>query len=369
MALRPTIQDVLTGLKAEGQVDAEVDARARTALEVRQKALGASPWFVKALAGAGAWLSAAFLLSFFACTGLWNQELALTSLGLVLAVASVFLRRTTQGPFMEQLALAVCMAGVGAFLAGLGQWGESTVTVALAGIVASLALLAVFPDLILYFLATAGLCVSVGVLELELIGGAGIDVWMLVCAAALCGLLLFEPALRHGPLGPRVGPIAFALACAVPGWLLFRSFEAAQQGFHYVFRFESGFVPSAYLSIVLALLAGVTGWRVLRELGLAHDQRVWIPALCALVLLTVMTLSTPGVLVSALMLTLGFHRRSRVMLGLAVAFLLTFGAYYYYDLHITLLAKALALTGSGLVLLAVRQFFIRREPAVLTEAR
>ena len=62
MALRPTIQDVLAGLKTEGHVDAGVDARARTALEIRQKTLGASPWFVKALAGGGAWLSAAFMI-------------------------------------------------------------------------------------------------------------------------------------------------------------------------------------------------------------------------------------------------------------------------------------------------------------------
>ncbi|MBN9683262.1 MULTISPECIES: DUF4401 domain-containing protein [unclassified Corallococcus] len=369
MALRPTIQDVLAGLKAEGHVDAEVDARARTALEVRHKKLGASPWFVKALAGGGAWLSAAFLLSFFACVGLWKEEAALTGLGLALTVASVFLRRATQGPFMEQLALALCMAGVGSFLVGLAQLDQNTVTIAFAGAVVSLALLAVFPDLILYFLATVGVCVSVGVLAVEAFGGAGADVWMLVGTAALCGLLLYEPRLRRGQLGARVGPIAFALACAAPGWLLFRSYENSQEGFHYVFRFESAFVPSAYMAIALALLVVWTGWQVLRELGLAHEQRVWIPAVCALVLLTGMTLNTPGVLVAVLMLTLGFHRRSRVMLGLAVAFLLTFGAYYYYDLHITLWAKALALTGSGLVLLGVRQFFLRRHSAVPTEAR
>ncbi|WP_375761156.1 DUF4401 domain-containing protein [Corallococcus exercitus] len=369
MALRPTIQDVLAGLKAEGHVDAEVDARARTTLEIRQKTVGASPWFVKALAGAGAWMSAAFLLSFFACVGLWKEEAALTGLGLVLMVASVFLRRQTHGAFMEQLALALCLAGAGTFLAGLGSMELGTLGLSSVGAVVCLVLLATFPDLILYFLAAVGLCVSVGVLALEAVGGAGVDVWMLMCAAALSGLLLLEPRLRRGPLGARVGPIAFALACAVPGWLLFRSYESTLEGFRYVFRFDSGFVPSAYLSLLLALLVGVTGWRVLRELGLEQEKRVWIPAAGALVLLTVMTLNTPGVLVAVLMLTLGFHRRSSVMLGLAVLFLLTFGAYYYYDLRITLLAKALALVGSGLVLLGVRQFFLRREPAVLTEAR
>ncbi|NBD14162.1 MULTISPECIES: DUF4401 domain-containing protein [Corallococcus] len=369
MALRPTMREVLEGLTAEGHVGAEVDARARTALEVRQKTVGASPWFVKALAGLGAWLSAAFMLSFFACVGLWKEEAALTGLGLALAVASVFLRRGTRGPFMEQLALALCLSGVGAFLSGLGIKELDMDLLALAGMLMGIALLATFPDVILYFLATVGICVSGAVLAYQGLGGVGVDAWMLVGATALCGFLLFEPQLRRGPLGARVGPIAFALACAVPGWLLFRSIEGAQQGFRYLFHFASDFVPRAGISLVLALLALGTGWRVLREQGLAGDKRAWVPAACALLLLTVMTLHTPGVLMAGLMLTLGFHRRSRVMLGLAAAFLLTFGSFYYYDLQLTLLAKALALVGGGLVLLGVRQFVLRRDPAVLAEAR
>jgi hypothetical protein len=369
MALRPTMREVLAGLAAEGQVDAEIEARARTALEVRQQSVGASPWFVKALAGFGAWMSAAFMLSFFGCVGLWKEEVALSGLGAAMTVASVFVRRTTRGPFMEQLALALCLSGVGALLVGLVELKLGTSGVALVAMGVGIALLATFPDVILSFLATVGICIAGGVLAAEDLGVTGVDAWMLMGATAFCGLLLFEPRLRRGFLGARVGPIAFALACAVPGWLLFRNVAGGQQGHGYLFGFARDAMPGALLSSVLALLAGVTGWRVLREQGSAHEPRVWAPALAALVLLTGMTLGTPGVLMAALMLTLGFHRRSRVLLGLAVAFLVSFGAYYYYDLRLTLLLKSLTLVGSGLLLLGVRGFISRREAAVAVEAR
>jgi len=67
-------------------------------------------------------------------------------------------------------------------------------------------------------------------------------------------------------------------------------------------------------------------------------------------------------------LALAFHRRSVVMLGLAVAFLIGFGVLYYYDLSLSLLAKSGALVGSGLVLLGLRLFILRRFPAASAEA-
>ncbi|RKH34241.1 DUF4401 domain-containing protein [Corallococcus praedator] len=367
MALRPSMREVLQGLVAEGQVDAEVEARARTALEVRQRTMNASPWFVKALSGLGAWMSAGFLMSFFACVGLWDEEGVLLVLGVVLCGASVYLRRELEGPFMEQLGLSTCLAGAGSILFAVAEWTNNDVTVALTAVGLGALMLAYFPDVVLYFLATLGICLSLGFLAEKALSGMGVDLCVVLGSAALCGLLIFEPRLRKGALGDRVGPMAFALACAVPGWLLFRNLVGMQDGFHYLFRGD--FLPPVALTVPLAAIALWTGWQVLREQGLDKDRGVWLPAVLALVLLTGMTLSTPGLLVAGLMLTLGFHRRSRVMLGLAVAFLLTFGSFYYYDLRLTLLAKALALVGSGLVLLGVRQFFQRRAPAVLAEAR
>ena len=63
----------------------------------------------------------------------------------------------------------------------------------------------------------------------------------------------------------------------------------------------------------------------------------------------------------------GWLRRHRVsilvLLGMAVVFILVFGVGYYYDLQLSLLAKSLTLLGSGLVLLGLRLFILRRFPA------
>ena len=55
------------------------------------------------------------------------------------------------------------------------------------------------------------------------------------------------------------------------------------------------------------------------------------------------------------MLFRSFDRRNRVLLGLAIVFLLVFGSMYYYSLHLTLLEKSAVLAGSGALLLAIRQ--------------
>lgn len=85
--------------------------------------------------------------------------------------------------------------------------------------------------------------------------------------------------------------------------------------------------------------------------------------LLALAVTAALTLRTPGIIAAAGVLGLVFHRRNVLLLGLGVTFLIGFGALYYYDLSLSLLAKSGALVGSGLALLALRQFMVRRFPA------
>jgi uncharacterized membrane protein len=56
---------------------------------------------------------------------------------------------------------------------------------------------------------------------------------------------------------------------------------------------------------------------------------------------------------------LAFDRRDRVLLAAAAIFLVAFGAFYYYSLHLTLLEKSGVLIGSGVLLLALRSRFAR----------
>jgi uncharacterized membrane protein len=102
---------------------------------------------------------------------------------------------------------------------------------------------------------------------------------------------------------------------------------------------------------------------VLEETDSEPGGAAGVTAFASLGLTALLTLQTPGVIAALGVLLLGFHRRSVVLLGMAVLFILVFGVGYYYDLQLSLLAKSLALLGSGLVLLGLRLFILRRFPA------
>jgi hypothetical protein len=362
---RPTLREVLSGLRAEAHLGPDAEARARSALEVHQRTAVATPWFVKALAGFGAWVAAGFLLSFLGCVGLLNEEAVMLIVGLALCGGSTALRRRVQGAFPEQLALALCLAGAGMTTFGFGKATESATGAAAVLLVLSAALLAVFPDAILRFLATLGMASAAVFLLGDGLGPLGIDLGMLALTALLHFLFLRLARLRAGRWAEQVGPAAFALACGLPVTLLLRGVP------HAIGMMPDWGIPTptGLLTLGLTAVTLYTAWQVMRELELDASGVAGVAVFAALVLTALLTLHTPAVIAAVGMMVLGFHRRSPLLLGLAIAFLLVAGGWYYYDLGLTLLAKALALAGSGLVFLGLRLFLLRRFPAAAAEVR
>jgi Domain of unknown function (DUF4401) len=130
-----------------------------------------------------------------------------------------------------------------------------------------------------------------------------------------------------------------------------------------LFRKGAAELPVGVLTLGLAVVTLYSAWRVLEETDSEPGGSAGVTAFASLGLTALLTLHTPGVIAAIGVLLLGFHRRSVVLLGMAVLFILAFGVGYYYDLQLTLLAKSLALLGSGLVLLGLRLFILRRFPA------
>ncbi|WP_426745357.1 DUF4401 domain-containing protein [Myxococcus faecalis] len=356
MSLRPSIQQVLAGLRHEGQVDEFAESRARSTLEVHQRTSTASPWFVKAFAAFGAWLAAIFLLSFFACVGLWDEEEVFAVIGIVLVIAAVALRRTIHGVFLEQLTLALTLAGVGMAGVGVAQFGSDNAGVG-AGLVLCLVLLFVYPDSTLRFLATLGAGAASLYLLLELVSGQVMDLGLLACTGLLHWLFLQQARLRTGKYGDLVGPVSFALACGLPAAMLTRLASFLVETHEWSLT-----LPMPLLTLGLTAITLYTAWHIMREHDLPPSGAPGAAVFAALTLVAVLTVHTPTVICAVGLMALGFHRRSNLMVGIATAFLLASGAWYYYDLSVTLLAKALALMGSGLILLGLRLFLSRRFP-------
>jgi len=363
---RPSLQDVLTALQLEEQLAPGAEAQARTTMEAYRRTDMATPWFVKALAGFGAWVAAGFLLSFFACVGLWKEEVVVTLLGLIICGGATLLRRQGQGAFLEQLALALCLAGAAMVVVGIGAELESAVAPAVVQLVVGAVLLAFFPDAILRFLMTVAMTGAAVFLLWKALGEPGIQLGLLGSTVGVHLLFLEQARLRRGRWGELVGPVAYALACGVM-CALFSLRYIDMLGA--MLRDRGMSTPDGLLTLGLTAVTLYTAWRVMRELELDATGLAGAAVFVALVLTAVMTLHTPALIAAVGLMVLAFHRRAPVLLGLAGAFLLAAGGVYYYDLALTLLAKALALAGSGLVFLGLRTFLLRRFPAAPAEVR
>lgn len=364
MALKPTLREVLLRLGEQGAVPPDAAPRAMSAMEAHWRSTAATPWYVRVLLGFGAWLAACFLcIFFFLVMGFRNLGASL-SLGLLLCAGTVGLQRVSSHAFLSQLCLAFCLAGQALVLAGLFKFSSSETTLAVSFLLLELVLLVLYPDRILRFLATVGAALALLYLVSELHLPALVDLTLVFFAALLHLLVLFQSRLQRGAFRALVSPVAFALALVLLGALL--SHGSIRLGAE--FRQQLAQSSFAVLTLGLAIVTMFTAFQILRETGLEVSGTAGATVFVSLLLTALLTLNTPGVIGAVGVLALAFHRRNVVMLGLAVAFLLGFGVLYYYDLSLSLLAKSGALVGSGLVLLSLRLFILRRFPAATAEA-
>lgn len=364
MGFKPSLREVLTRLREQGALPPDTEPRAMTALEAYWRSASATPWYVRVLIGFGAWLAACFLCFFFGLLLDFRDAKVFFFLGLLLCGGTVGLRRVSSHVFLSQLCLAFCLTGQGLFLAGLAELTHNETATALGFLLLELALLYLYSDRVLRFLATVGAALALLWLAYQAHLLALVDLTLAGFAALLHLLVLSQGRLQRGPFRALVSPVAFALALVLFGALLMRGLlhlGAAFQG-----RLAES--PIGVLTFGLAIVTMYTAAKVLQETGLEVSGTAFATVFVSLGLTALLTLNTPGVIGAAGILALAFHRRSVVMLGLAVAFLIGFGVLYYYDLSLSLLAKSGALVGSGLVLLGLRLFILRRFPAATAEA-
>jgi hypothetical protein len=354
MALQPSLRDVLP---------AGLQEAASAALASRRDATTGMPWFVRILIGFGAWLASCFLLAFLSLGVVVGKEVGAIVLGLLLTGGAALLRRTGNNVFLTQLTLSTGLAGQGLVIGGVGLLATSAETeaAALATIGLGAVLLFVYPDAIQRFLST--LSASLALLLLLRLTAPGVLVDVALVGLTVLAHLLFlqQGKLQSGRWGALVTPAAFGLVTTLLSVLLLRTW------FHDFYgdlnRHGSAELPPGVLTLGLAVVTLYSAWRVLEETGTDAGGTAGVTVFAALALTALLTLKTPGVIAAAGVLLLGFHRRSVVLLGMAVVFVLVFGVGYYYDLQLTLLAKSLALLGGGLVLLGLRLFVLRRFPA------
>lgn len=324
---------------AREQPDFNYDEQA-IAAEIDHAASLLKRWPVKLLTMLGGVLAMSTLLGFLMMAGLYNSGIGMFVFGLGFLVGAEVLIRIEKTFTADAMAVALNMAGYVLLGIGTGVHAESETAVALAlGIAAGFVLL----------FSRSTICVLVAVLVLS---GSLLSLVFIykvyslvhVLVALLAGLLMAMTLLEAELLATfrrfisAFGAVRTGLVLS----LLVLLALTVHQGV-FLTNIAHLWVSSMVLLGCLLLLLR----RVLRESGVREKKPLAVfYTCCALVLLpTVLTPSVAGALLAVLS---GFYSGHRMGFWVGLLALAYFIVRYYYDLHMTLLAKSgvLVLTGA-----------------------
>ena len=350
--MQRSVGAILAQLAAEGLAPAGSEERAREALA--PELTDDLPWYMRAAVAVGAWVATTFVLfSLFAVAGIRDEGPAM-AVGALLVGTGIFMRRKATTEFLRWAAVALSLAGLAMLTVGAKGVSDSTSFAAAVCLLVSLALIGLSPDATLRFLCTLSGTVALLAWLAGENGALAFDAGIVLLAPAVAYVWRSRLLQRSDRQWEMLAPVGYALVVAFFGLLLARTLATSTHASWSidVSRDAGALGPLPAIICTAALMTLV--WKVLDEHGASLSTPASFGALGGAVALGAVTLDSPGIVAGVAMLMLAFDRRNRVLLGMAAIFLIVFGSFYYYSLHLTLLAKSGVLVGSGLILFGVR---------------
>jgi len=315
-----------------------------------------SPWYIRALMGFTAWVSACFLFGFFAflvfSSGSENGFVAAIIGGVSCALAFAMFSSQKQGVFGNQLALAFNMSGQ--LLIGIGLFmvlddldlsgADSLVSLLIIFFVIQLLLSFIMPDYIsrmlsswfammalFWVLKTFGLAA----LSLPLVAVLFISVWV-ADAKWRTKSVLWEP-IGYG--------LTFSLVVFSGNLLMvFPLFEFME----WLDEPIDMYLYSYWLGVLaITLCFGYLLKVISHQFQIAINSRMGVSLVLLCILFSVISYFIAGASAGLLLILVGFFKQRRMLVVLGVLSLLGFVSWYYYSLNWTLLYKSIVLIGFG----------------------
>ena len=314
------------------------ESAARTALESEAAGPQRPPWYVQAILGFGAWISALLMIVFVAfflnlVVGLDEPNLVTAIIGIAMFAAGLFIQhRGRSSVFVEQFSLALTAAGAAVAAASIGVQLED------------------------FWAATA---VAAALLAIDVwIGRHGQQQFLLAALA----VFLFVAALSDMELAYRVDLAALALPIGL--WLFLRPLRLEMR-------------PLATVLLLTIPIYGIVndatfdfggasaGWGARGLSALSVVALLWIrsratgrgtgdPALILMALLAaaVCLLLPPGGSAALVILVLAFILGDRALAVIGILLQIYFVPRFYYDIELSLLTKSWLLMAVGVLILA-----------------
>lgn len=321
-----------------------------------------SPWYVKLMLALFGWLSALFLLGFFALglESLFDNAIATFVVGSFLIGAAFFMLRKSPNDFVEHLALAVSLAGQ-AMIAYLvvDNLESSWRWIWLIGAAFQAALAYLIPNFVHRVFSSCVAAYSL-MMTLGLFGLPFLSAALLLFAIAWLWLNEFRYPLQM----QRMQAAAYGMLLALIATSSLRLFSRELAEWQWSQGAQPPLWYSPWLSEALSgLVTLYVVWRLLQEYVGDMRKPIALAALGGTLLLCLLSMEARGITLGMTIVMLGFATGNRIVMGLGITALLFYISAYYYLLHITLLAKSGILLAAGVGLLLVRWIMLRLIPA------
>ena len=312
-----------------------------------------TPWYVRTMLGIAGWIGAMFLLGFVGVGFAFVVKSAIAALffGALLCGAAIMLFRIkANSDFASQFAFAVSLAGQALIFVGLFREFSSQIN--------TISLLIMFVEAILFLLLPNFVhrvwTASIGILAaLILLNNLGLYTYtsaLLIAAFSWVWLNEFNYAQR----GSLIRALGYGCALICIFALLTRTGTWSWQLWSHAFRLPGGALNFWIGATLIAVTLMVVVVKLLGREGVAPTSARGGVALAAAALLALLSFKAPGIVISMIILLIGYAHGNRVLAGLGILSMLAYLSHYYYILHITLLQKSVLLMGSGIILLAAR---------------
>lgn len=346
-ASKYTVFDLIEKLSVKGLLNSNNEAIESFIIQQQQdKEL---PLYLRALVGVGAFIASICFIGLIAFGMDIQDEEGIAISGLVFAVLAIFMLKlggdahTIKNSFLTQSSFAFMATGKALFTFGMAEMFGSDWGVTIALLIITATTYHVYCMSVDRFLSTFAVFFSVLVNVLwnkDLAGGREflLNSFMLLQVLGVAFLIINVKIKRE--YIPLTYGILFSLCASA-------LFLASHTKFGY-WKHDEYVNPIFVTLLFTAGLIAVICWIVGGPQKLKTESTIL--ACFGAILLGL--ISAPGIILSIILMILGYAKHERIMLTTGALLIPVFLYFYYFNLDISLMEKSGVLVGSGLALLA-----------------
>ncbi|MGS0676739.1 DUF4401 domain-containing protein [Shewanella sp. 30m-9] len=314
-----------------------------------------SPWYIQLMQSLAAWVASLFILAFtISFFSLFFDDLDTTFatiIGLFYSGLAILVYRLSPSQlFLNQMALALSLCGLLSLGYGITGWFSDDF--GLGWFLAFGSILMLNWLLVEHY---SHQCVmSFGVLACVI--GIGYELQLLELMPVIINLMFVGLWLTHANTGQhfaRMSAMGYMLAL----WMVLIQLPlmightsiALENAFPVLANWANALSVSTTLIITMALLINIFG-----SLSLSLNSKQGLISMLVMVLLAALSIPMVGLLSAVLILIVGFYVGERLIFSLGLLGIVSFVAWYYYSMQVTLLEKSIWLLALGVILLVAK---------------